>query len=90
MYYNPQMETMSRSELEALHRQEPYREVELIPFGPFEAPVYRVDNRYRMRMVIKCRLTKPTLGLFHALLCRLAAGCGKRIQIGIDFNPSNL
>ena len=78
------------SELEALHRQEPYREVELIPFGPFEAPVYRVDNRYRMRMVIKCRFTKPTLELFHELLCRLGAGCGRRIQIGIDLNPSNL
>ena len=25
-------------------------------FGPFEAPVYRVENKYRMRMVIKCRL----------------------------------
>ena len=77
-------------ELDALRGQEAYREVELIPFGPFEAPVYRVDNRYRMRMVIKCRLTKATLGLFHALLCRMGTGCGKRVQVSIDLNPSNL
>ena len=32
-----------------------YRDVPLISFGPFEAPVYRVDNRYRMRIVIKCK-----------------------------------
>ena len=77
-------------ELDALRGQEAYREVELISFGPFEAPVYRVDNRYRMRMVIKCRLTKATLGLFHALLCRMGTGCGKRVQVSIDLNPSNL
>jgi len=52
--------------------------------------VYRVDNRYRMRMVIKCRLTKQTMEMFGDLLCRFQNGCGKRIHVSIDFNPSNL
>ena len=67
-----------------------YKDVELVTFGPFEAPVYRVDNRYRMRMVIKCRLQKRTLAMFAELLCSFAHKVGKRVSLGIDFNPSNL
>ena len=77
-------------ELNALRQEEAYREVELVTFGPFEAPVYRVDNRYRMRMVIKCRMNKPTLELFGQLACRLSNGFGKRIHVSVDFNPSGL
>ena len=77
-------------ELETMRSEEAYRGVELVVFGPFEAPVYRVDNRYRMRMVIKCRLTRATLDLFGDLLCRFQNGCGHRIRLSVDFNPSNL
>jgi primosomal protein N' (replication factor Y) len=77
-------------EIARLRGEERFCEVELIPFGPFEAPIYRVDNRYRMRMVIKCKLTKATLAFFHALLCAFGEGCDRRVHMSIDFNPSNL
>lgn len=67
-----------------------YRDVQVIRFGPFEAPVYRVDNQYRMRMVIKCRLNKRTLAMFSDLLCFFGQKIGKTVQLSIDFNPSNL
>ncbi|MBQ8432996.1 MAG: primosomal protein N' [Clostridia bacterium] len=67
-----------------------YRGVELVTFGPFEAPVYRVDNKYRMRMVIKCRLQKNTFGMFAKLLCEFSQKVGKKLHLSIDFNPSNL
>jgi primosomal protein N' len=67
-----------------------YKDVELVTFGPFEAPVYRVDNRYRMRMVIKCRLQKRTLAMFADLLCSFSKKVGKKLTLSIDFNPSNL
>ena len=67
-----------------------YKDVELITFGPFEAPVYRVDNRYRMRMVIKCRLQKRTLSMFAELLCSFSRKVGRKLNLSIDFNPSNL
>ena len=77
-------------EITRLRGEEQFREVELIPFGPFEAPVYRVDNRYRMRMVIKCKLTKATIAFFRTLLCTFGEGCDRRVHMSIDFNPSNL
>ncbi len=70
--------------------EEEFPEVELVTFGPFEAPVYRVDNKYRMRMVVKCRLQKQTLALFARLLCIFWQQAGRQNALSIDFNPSNL
>lgn len=76
-------------ELQKLHAEE-YPEIPLIVFGPFEAPVYRVDNRYRMRMVLKCKLNKRTLEMFSAFVTAFSANIGKRLNLGIDLNPSSL
>ncbi len=81
--------TMLAEDLKKL-RETSYPDVELVSFGPFEAPVYRVDRKYRMRMVIKCRLNRPTLAMFAELMCAFAPKVGKRVTLGIDFNPSNL
>lgn len=67
-----------------------FSDVTLVTFGPFEAPVYRVDNRYRMRMVIKCKMTKRTLAMFSEILGRFGQYNNKKISLSIDFNPSNL
>lgn len=48
--------------------QEEFRDVPLVLYGPFEAPVYRVQNIYRMRFVLKCRLNKRTRAFFDRLL----------------------
>lgn len=67
-----------------------YRDVALITFGPFEAPVYRVDNRYRLRMVVKCKLGNRTLAMLAELMCSLHAKISRRVTFGIDLNPSSL
>ncbi len=67
-----------------------YQDVALVTFGPFEAPVYRVDNKYRMRMVLKCKLNRRTLALLSDLYNTVVAKVGRRISLGVDMNPSNL
>lgn len=67
-----------------------YKDVAIVTFGPFEAPVYRVENKYRMRMVIKCKLNRRTLSMLAELLCQFSAKVGRRISLGVDLNPSNL
>ena len=62
----------------------------MIIFGPFEAPVYRVEEKYRMRLVIKCRLTKKSRELFSKLLVRFGKEGAKKPVLSIDFNPSSL
>ncbi len=67
-----------------------YKDVTLVTFGPFEAPVYRVDNKYRMRMVLKCKLTRRTLSMLAELLSTFGQRVSKKMTLSIDLNPSNL
>ncbi len=68
---------------------ESFSDVQTVVFGPFEAPIYRVDNRYRMRMVVKCRLTKRSRALFATLLSTFDRSRGNA-TLSIDLNPSTL
>lgn len=67
-----------------------YKDLPIVAFGPFEAPVYKVENKYRMRMVIKCRLNKRSRSMFSALLKDFSKSEAKNISLSIDFNPSTL
>jgi primosomal protein N' len=51
-----------------------FSDVQTVIFGPFEAPVYRVDNKFRMRMVVKCRLNKRSRAMFASLLTTFGTG----------------
>ena len=64
--------------------------VKHLAFGPFEAPVYRVDNKYRMRMIIKCVLNRESRALFSALLSAYQSSSPVKPTLSIDFNPSSL
>ncbi len=67
-----------------------YNDVKIMAFGPFEAPIYRAEGRYRMRLVIKCRLQKRTRALFRAILSQFQQSGTGLPQLSIDFNPTNL
>ena len=76
------------SELKKMTEGE-YKDVALVTFGPFEAPVYRVDNRFRMRMVLKCKLTRRTLAMLAELMCKFGTQM-KKITVSVDLNPTSL
>ena len=56
-----------------------------IVFGPFEAGVYKLNDKYRMRMVIKCKLNSKSRELFHELLCEYSLA--RKVTLAVDFNP---
>ena len=56
-----------------------------IVFGPFEAQVYKINEKYRMRMVVKCKLNKQSRGLFHELLCEFSTS--RKVTLAVDMNP---
>ena len=66
------------------------KQAAMIIYGPFEAPVYRVDNRYRMRLVVKCRLNRDSRAVFSALLTESAKLTGGRASVSLDVNPNSL
>ena len=73
---------------EALRKD--YSDVPVVKYGPFEAPVYKVEGKYRMRTVIKCRLNKRSRALFSMLLCEFSKSGVRGLSLSIDLNPSSL
>ena len=85
----------STSKLYGLLREsagsEAYRNQPILIFGPFEAPVYRVENRYRMRFVIKFRLNRATRAYFAGILAGFRTLPGtSSTQLTVDFGPTSL
>ena len=62
-----------------------YSGLPFVVFGPFEAQVYKLNDKYRMRMVVKCKLTRESRRLFHELLCEFAPT--KDSTLAVDLNP---
>ncbi|MCI8332800.1 MAG: primosomal protein N' [Clostridiales bacterium] len=70
-------------------QQEDNKAVQIQAFGPFEAPIYKKQDTYRMRLILKCVANQATRSLFASLLRSFAAAGGK-LQVTFDFNPSAL
>ena len=67
-----------------------YRDVQMIIFGPFESPVYKAEEKYRMRIVIKCRLNSRSREFFSRLLADFGRNGKGKLTLSIDFNPTGL
>ena len=67
-----------------------YKDVPVVCYGPFEAPVYKLDGKYRMRIVIKTKLNKRSRQMFSEIYKLF--GKRKKIEpmLSVDFNPSSL
>ena len=60
-----------------------------IAYGPFEAPIYKAQGRYRKRIIIKCKLNSALRELFSKIYSEFSRR-GDKSFISIDFNPSSL
>ena len=67
-----------------------YNDVKMMVFGPFESPVYKAEGKYRMRIVIKCKLNKRTREFFSQLLIDFGRNNKSRAAISVNFNPTAL
>ena len=68
----------------------PYADLKLIVFGPFEAPVYKIQGVCRNRLVIKCRLNRRSREMLAHILTDFGKNVGKRLSISVDLNPNTL
>lgn len=69
---------------------EKFPDVTLQSFGPMEAPVYRVNEIFRMRLIVKCRLNAKTRQFFSVLLTEASRKYGRTISIALDPNPDSI
>ncbi len=67
-----------------------YSDLPIIAYGPFEAPVYKVENKYRMRMVLKCTNNKRTRAMLREILSYFGSSGASGLSLSVDINPTNL
>ena len=59
-------------------------------FGPFEAPLYRLKDRFRMRYVLKTRNCKALRALLADMADRFGEKYKQTVLLSVDVNPSSL
>lgn len=57
-----------------------------VVYGPLEAGVYKLNEKYRMKLVVKCRLNKTVRAAFSSLICDTTRKM-KDAVLSVDFNP---
>ena len=62
-----------------------YGRLPFIVYGPFEAQVYKLNEKYRMRMMVKCKLNQDSRRMFSELLSEFAKE--RDVTLAIDLNP---
>jgi primosomal protein N' (replication factor Y) len=77
------------------HIREDFTDVKAIIYGPFEAPVYKVQNVCRLRFVIKCRLGRRTREFISSLLCDFSRNgknsrASSSVRVTADLNPTTI
>ena len=71
-------------------RKEKYGDVPCVVYGPFEAPLYKLKNKYRMRLLIKHKNNTRSRALFSELLKTAEKTAAGKISVSVDINPSTV
>ncbi|MFA6947711.1 MAG: primosomal protein N' [Eubacteriales bacterium] len=67
-----------------------FSDVQIAVFGPIEPYLYKLQNKFRLKFVVKCVSNKRTRELMRMLLRDFGETMYKKISIAFDINPSNL
>ena len=62
-----------------------YSGLPFVVYGPFEAQIYKLNEKYRMRMIIKCKLNQSSRKMFSEILCEFSQD--RRVTLSVDLNP---
>ena len=65
-----------------------YKDVKAIVFGAFPATIYKLNRSFRMRFIIKCKMTKRTKEMLALILSETQKQTTRKVNINIDVNPN--
>ncbi len=74
-------------ELDRMGKNDPH--AKLLLYGPFEASIYKMKNKYRLRTVVKFKNNRHARALFAEMLCTFGKKAQGKITLGVDINPSS-
>ena len=50
----------------------------------------RYENKYRMRMILKCRLNRRSRAMLSEIMIKFSKANVKGLNLSVDLNPSNI
>ena len=59
-------------------------------FGPFEAPIYKLNEKYRIRIVIKFMNSKRMRNMFREVMTEFGQKFPSSITVTADINPNTI
>ena len=82
--------TRMREKISSLTKEK-YKDMPLIVYGPYEAPVYRVEGRYRIRIIVKCRLNNESRAFFDELMRdHSSSALAGKPTMTLNFSPTSI
>ncbi len=69
---------------------EEYNDVPVQIFGPFEAPLYKLSEKFRVRLIIKTKNSKRFRAMMRTALQKFGSAMPKNITAAIDINPTSI
>ena len=72
-----------------LQREFKEKNIPVYAYGPFEAPIYRAQGRYRKRILLKCKLNNALRSVLSKIYIEYSKKSTKD-YLSIDFNPTSL
>lgn len=76
-------------ELKKLSETE-FSDVPMTVFGPFEASIYKLKNKYRMKIIVKHKNNARSRLLFSTLLKSVEKRAAGKLSVSIDINPTTI
>ncbi len=67
-----------------------YNDVAMSIFGPFEAPIYRINETYRKRLIIKCKNNARTREMLSKIIMDFTKFVKKHVTVSVDMNPNTV
>jgi len=78
------------STIKEMAEKEDKNNLALNVFGPFEASVYKINEKYRMQFVVKCKNNAQTRMFFARIYASCERQFGNKIQMILDMNSNNI
>ncbi len=82
------LQTSKKMYEEIMQKLKKYNNIQI--YKPMPSPIDKIQNRYRWRIIIKCKMNEEINSILNQILNNLYNKNNKDIRITIDINPNNM
>ena len=85
-----EVETASKKIYELINKENLKYKAKIEVYRPVTAPISKIKNKYRWRIIIKCNLNNNIINLLNSVLEKYYNLKFKNTRVVVDVNPNNM